>query len=41
MELFLAQDQSHDKLLKNIVNETSLQSAGKCIDLNTFYHHAG
>jgi hypothetical protein len=32
---------SHDKLLKNFVNETSLQSAGKCSDMNTFYHHAG
>ena len=31
----------HDKLLKNFVNETSLQSAGKYGDLNTFYHHAG
>jgi hypothetical protein len=32
---------SHDKLLKNFVNETSLLSAGKCSDMNTFYHHAG
>jgi hypothetical protein len=26
---------SHDKLLKNFVNETSLLSAGKCSDMNT------
>jgi hypothetical protein len=39
--LLSTRSNSHDKLLKNFVIETSLHSAGKCSDMNTFYHHAG